>query len=132
MLHSIFAPNAGRPVVHHLGEGAAVCHKPVKGSDESTASYKGATFYFASAAHRDTFLGDPDRYAHLRDLPRALLSELTDPQATAAEWDPEHVVLALPDYSEAEMVNGRDLLRTMVNGLYASRAVAAWEMPHAA
>lgn len=38
-------------------------HKPVKGSDKFTTSYKGATFYFASAAHRDTFAGNPDHYA---------------------------------------------------------------------
>ena len=38
-------------------------HKPVKGSGKFTASYKGATFYFASAAHRDAFAGNPERYA---------------------------------------------------------------------
>ena len=29
--------------------------KPVKGSSEFTASYKGATYQFASAEHRDMF-----------------------------------------------------------------------------
>ena len=38
-------------------------HKPVKGSDKFTSSYKGATFYFASAVHRDTFAKDPEHYA---------------------------------------------------------------------
>jgi YHS domain-containing protein len=38
-------------------------HKPIKGSDKFTIAYKGATFYFASAAHRDTFAGNPERYA---------------------------------------------------------------------
>lgn len=37
--------------------------KPVKGSKSYTATYHGATFYFASVAHRDTFKSDPDRYA---------------------------------------------------------------------
>jgi YHS domain-containing protein len=38
-------------------------HKPVKGSDKYTVSFKGATFQFASAAHRDAFAMDPERYA---------------------------------------------------------------------
>ncbi|UWM78865.1 YHS domain-containing protein (plasmid) [Rhizobium sp. WSM4643] len=38
-------------------------HKPVKGTREFSTSYKGATFYFASAAHRDTFAKDPGHYA---------------------------------------------------------------------
>lgn len=38
-------------------------HKPVKGSDKFTATYKGTTFYFASAAHRDTFAGNPEHFA---------------------------------------------------------------------
>lgn len=38
-------------------------HKPIKGSDKFAATYKGATFYFASAAHRDVFASDPERYA---------------------------------------------------------------------
>lgn len=37
--------------------------KPVKGSPEFHASYQGSTFYFASAAHRDTFAPDPAKYA---------------------------------------------------------------------
>ncbi|MEN0000078.1 MAG: YHS domain-containing (seleno)protein [Pseudomonadota bacterium] len=35
----------------------------VKGSDEFTATYQGATYKFASAANRDTFSADPGRYA---------------------------------------------------------------------
>ncbi|MGE6738861.1 YHS domain-containing (seleno)protein [Allorhizobium pseudoryzae] len=38
-------------------------HKPVKGSDKYTANYKGATFHFASAAHRDAFIADPAHFA---------------------------------------------------------------------
>ncbi|MGM4985836.1 MULTISPECIES: YHS domain-containing (seleno)protein [Rhizobium] len=38
-------------------------HKPVKGSDKFTTNYKGTTFYFASAAHRDAFAGNPEHYA---------------------------------------------------------------------
>lgn len=38
-------------------------HKPVKGSDKFVTSYKGATFYFASAAHREAFVKDPEHYA---------------------------------------------------------------------
>jgi len=36
--------------------------KSVKGSPEFTASYKGATYQFASAAHRDVFKGSPAKY----------------------------------------------------------------------
>ena len=36
---------------------------PVKGSPEFTHSYNGATWYFASAANRDTFAADPAGYA---------------------------------------------------------------------
>lgn len=38
-------------------------NKPVKGSEEITADYKGATWRFASSENRDTFLADPERYA---------------------------------------------------------------------
>lgn len=38
-------------------------HKPVKGNKAFSASYKGATFHFVSAEHRDAFIGDPVRYA---------------------------------------------------------------------
>ena len=37
--------------------------KPVKGNEDITAEYKGATWRFASAANRETFLADPERYA---------------------------------------------------------------------
>jgi YHS domain-containing protein len=37
--------------------------KPVKGSVEFTATYKGATYQFASAEHRDTFNKAPEKYA---------------------------------------------------------------------
>ena len=36
--------------------------KPVKGSPEFTATYKGATYQFASAQHRDTFNQSPQKY----------------------------------------------------------------------
>lgn len=38
-------------------------HSPVKGSKNFTATFEGATFYFASAAHRDEFKADPAHYA---------------------------------------------------------------------
>ncbi|WP_413989133.1 YHS domain-containing (seleno)protein [Labrys okinawensis] len=38
-------------------------HRAVKGSDQFTANYNGATFRFASADHRDIFLKDPTHYA---------------------------------------------------------------------
>jgi YHS domain-containing protein len=37
--------------------------KPVKGSVEFTATYKGATYQFASVEHRDTFNKAPEKYA---------------------------------------------------------------------
>jgi len=37
--------------------------KPVDGSDAFTAEYDGATWKFASAANRDAFLADPEKYA---------------------------------------------------------------------
>lgn len=37
--------------------------KAVEGSSEFTAEWKGATWRFASAAHRDQFKADPDKYA---------------------------------------------------------------------
>jgi YHS domain-containing protein len=37
--------------------------KPVKGEKAFSAKYMGATFRFASAAHRDTFLANPEAYA---------------------------------------------------------------------
>ena len=37
--------------------------QPVKGSKEFSTEYNGATFQFASAANRDTFLADPADYA---------------------------------------------------------------------
>ena len=37
--------------------------KPVEGSFEYTATYKNAIFKFSSAANRDAFRADPDRYA---------------------------------------------------------------------
>ncbi|MCA9287733.1 MAG: YHS domain-containing protein [Phycisphaerales bacterium] len=36
---------------------------PVRGTEQFTTRYMGATYRFASAAHRDMFLGDPERYA---------------------------------------------------------------------
>ena len=37
--------------------------QPVKGSPEFTAPWDGAVYRFASRAHRDLFLTDPERYA---------------------------------------------------------------------
>ena len=37
--------------------------RPEKGSPDLTASFDGATYWFATAEHRDRFSGDPDRYA---------------------------------------------------------------------
>lgn len=37
--------------------------RPVQGSPQFEARWNGATWQFASAAHRDTFLADPARYA---------------------------------------------------------------------
>ncbi|MCU0925767.1 MAG: YHS domain protein [Hydrogenophaga sp.] len=36
--------------------------KPVKGVPEFSATWNGATYWFASASHRDTFQADPARY----------------------------------------------------------------------
>lgn len=36
--------------------------KPVKGLPDFQAAYQGSTFYFASAAHRDAFTADPDKF----------------------------------------------------------------------
>jgi YHS domain-containing protein len=38
-------------------------NKPVPGSPAYQAEYKGSTFRFASQAHRDAFMADPERYA---------------------------------------------------------------------
>lgn len=37
--------------------------KPVKGSPEFHADYQDSTFHFASAAHRDAFAADPEKFA---------------------------------------------------------------------
>jgi YHS domain-containing protein len=37
--------------------------KPVKGAADFHASYEGSTFYFVSAAHRDAFAANPERFA---------------------------------------------------------------------
>lgn len=37
-------------------------NKPVKGSTEFTAAYKGATYHFASAEHKAAFEKDPAKY----------------------------------------------------------------------
>src|SRR5262245_34041079 len=37
--------------------------RPVKGTAEYRAEYKGSTFHFASQAARDAFVADPARYA---------------------------------------------------------------------
>ena len=38
-------------------------NRPVKGNAAFSATHEGATYHFASAANRDTFLTDPARYA---------------------------------------------------------------------
>jgi YHS domain-containing protein len=38
-------------------------YKPVKGSAEHTAEFKGSTFHFASQTNRDAFKADPAKYA---------------------------------------------------------------------
>ena len=48
----------GHDAVAYFTEG-----KPVKGSDDFTADYMGAKFKFSSAANRDAFLADPEKYA---------------------------------------------------------------------
>ena len=37
--------------------------KPVKGSPEFQTVHRGSTFQFSSAAHRDAFAAEPDKYA---------------------------------------------------------------------
>jgi YHS domain-containing protein len=36
--------------------------KPVKGSSEFRSDFHGSTFQFASAAHRDAFVGNPEKF----------------------------------------------------------------------
>ena len=48
----------GYDVVAYFTEG-----KPVAGNNRFTAKHDGATYRFASAAHRDAFAADPARYA---------------------------------------------------------------------
>jgi YHS domain-containing protein len=36
--------------------------RPVKGTEDFKFEYQGATYLFASAAHRDLFSGNPDKY----------------------------------------------------------------------
>ncbi len=38
-------------------------HRPVAGSAQYTATYQGSRFKFASAANRDRFVAEPQRYA---------------------------------------------------------------------
>jgi hypothetical protein len=49
---------AGYDPVAYFAEG-----KPVAGSSDFTTEWKGATWRFASAAHRDQFAADPVKYA---------------------------------------------------------------------
>ena len=48
----------GYDPVAYFTEGA-----PVEGSEDFTAMHDGATYHFASAANRDAFLADPEKYA---------------------------------------------------------------------
>lgn len=45
------------PVAYHVEQ------KPVRGHPTWSTQYNDATWYFASEANRDLFLGDPERYA---------------------------------------------------------------------
>ena len=38
-------------------------NKPIKGDPKFAATYKGGTYYFASAAHKKTFESNPAKYA---------------------------------------------------------------------
>ncbi len=38
--------------------------RPVKGSAEHRADYKGSSFHFSSKAHRDALVAGPGKYAH--------------------------------------------------------------------
>ena len=49
---------SGADPVGYFDEG-----RHVKGSEEFAAEWNGATWHFASAANRDAFLADPERYA---------------------------------------------------------------------
>lgn len=49
---------AGYDPVAYFSDG-----KPVAGSSDFTTEWQGATWRFASAAHRDQFVADPERYA---------------------------------------------------------------------
>ena len=49
---------SGYDVVAYFTEG-----KPVEGSSDFSADYDGAAWRFASAANRDAFVEDPERYA---------------------------------------------------------------------
>ncbi len=62
---STAAINVNAGVILH-GHDAVAYHtenRPVKGSAAFSARHDGATYHFASAANRDTFLADPARYA---------------------------------------------------------------------
>ena len=48
----------GYDVVSYFDEG-----KPVKGSEQFEYKWSGATWRFSTAAHRDAFAKDPERYA---------------------------------------------------------------------
>ena len=63
---------AGKSPVFSTSEGAIRGYDPVayftvgaptRGSDEFTADWQGATYYFASADNRDKFKADPEAYA---------------------------------------------------------------------
>ncbi|MGI9449241.1 MAG: YHS domain-containing (seleno)protein, partial [Geminicoccaceae bacterium] len=49
---------SGYDTVAYFSEG-----KPVEGSHDFTADYNGATWQFSSAANRDAFLENPERFA---------------------------------------------------------------------
>lgn len=58
----IFAPDG--VAIHGYDPVAYFTEKrPVEGSQKFSTTYKGATFHFASAAHRDAFVKNPERYA---------------------------------------------------------------------
>ena len=67
------AAHAGGPVNKTLLGGVAIDGydpvayftdaKPIAGSKEFQTSHQGATWYFASAEHRDAFIKEPDKFA---------------------------------------------------------------------
>lgn len=67
-----FAQNSGKKAVFSTKNGAIKGYdpvayftdgKPVKGDPGITFDWHGAAWHFATAAHRDLFIGNPEKYA---------------------------------------------------------------------